>query len=260
MCTDCGNRHIIETSHELICNMCGLVLQERMFTEDPEWRSFSDDLPMYGNHKSNMCRVEPSHEIIKQETRDIMCCIQDRTQLPEAICKSGGLLYEEFRKHCSMNKKWYVVGAFVFYAQRDLQSGARTKEELCEALGLDVSTFSKALTMVKDVLYQSKSTQRLVAPRDNYRDTLHRLVASIQSIPEKRFLEVKRTVYKLHSKIQKPDSVFASIQADKLNAGLVYMACRFLHIKVTMKEISDFTCTSMATIIKIESLVKGVLS
>lgn len=252
-CTDCGNTHIIETNHELICNNCGLVLQERMYTDDPEWHSCAEGF-------NTKCRAEVINNSLTQSTRMIIDTIQGCTDLPDGICQNGGRMYEEHHTKCAVHKKWYTVCAFVFYAQRDLTSGARTKDEFCTAVGLDITQFSKVLGTVKDVLFQTKETQHYVRPRDNVADTLHRLVLSVPSIPQGAIQEVKRTVNRIMDKIDRSAANFASIQSQKLNAAVVYMACRFLKIKTTIKEVAESTNTSMATIIKIEAIVKTTMA
>jgi transcription initiation factor TFIIIB Brf1 subunit/transcription initiation factor TFIIB len=252
-CTDCGNTHIVETSHELVCNYCGLVLQERMFTDDPEWRSFSEGI-------STSCRAEVVIKSMNFETRQIIENIHQSTQILESVCQNGGMLYDEHHKRCGANQKLYVVSAFVFYAQREQNSGVRTKEEICEVLGFDIIQFNKVLTAVKEVLFQSTNAKHLVRHRDNVKDTMHRIVVCVPGIPDKSIQDVKRVMNRLHNKIDRSAEAFSSIQPEKLNAALVYMACRFLNIKMTIKEVSEATLTSMATIIKIEALVKDVLS
>lgn len=259
-CTDCGNSTIVETNHEYVCNNCGLVLIDRLFTDEPEWRQYASELPFAETSNSRVDMIDNAQTFKDIEVRNIVECIQSKLHLPEHICTNGGQLYEEFKNKCSSNKKWCLVSAFVFYAQRDLVTGARTKDEFINAIGLIASQFNKTLTMVKEVLFQQKETQRLVTHRENVSDTLHRLVVMVKSIPENRIQDVKRTVNKLYAKIDRSAEPFSSIQVDKLNAAIIYMACRYLKMRITVKEVAESCSTSMATIIKVETLVKERLS
>jgi len=44
-CSECGNENLIhdESRAELICEVCGLVLNQRIIDSGPEWRAFSSE-------------------------------------------------------------------------------------------------------------------------------------------------------------------------------------------------------------------------
>ena len=45
LCPECGNNNLIldESRAEIICNLCGLVLYQRIIDNGPEWRAFSSE-------------------------------------------------------------------------------------------------------------------------------------------------------------------------------------------------------------------------
>lgn len=66
-CPDCNNANIVEDMRlgEATCNMCGLVIHERMLDYRPEWRSVADaDDPGSGADKSRVgCATESSDDL-----------------------------------------------------------------------------------------------------------------------------------------------------------------------------------------------------
>lgn len=255
-CPDCRKRSIVLTSHELLCRECGLVLQDRMMSEEPEWRHFQ-------------CEDDPSRVGLAEEqyisdrsVKDLMDLIHTRLQIPEAVCHSGGLIFKTIRQTFKGVHRVAVIAACIYYAQRDMQAGARTKVEFADALGIELCHMTRASVTTKEHLYQSESTKHLVQFRENKDDTLYRLIILVKDIPTNKIQEVKRVIYKLYDRIKssKKDQVLASIQIDKLNVALIYMACNFAKIKVTMTHVAACCECSMATIIKTEALVKKCLS
>lgn len=260
-CIHCGSKSLAETSHEIVCTNCGCVLQDRMCVEEPVWNqtvlsSNDDEAPVLAS------------------TSGIP---QDVFQLAEFACSTLGLhesvsfaamqLYKRFAQACSApirgNNRRLIVYAFVFYAQRDIRVGARTRDEFCSLLGLEPSLFCKAIGIAKDFLYQQEDTKHLVGYRENHDDTLHRLVMGCTDIPTDKMQDVKKTVHKLFSRIGQQNStneLWASVQVEKTNAAFIYMSCRLLNIKTTMSHIAACCNTSMATIIKIENMAKAILA
>ncbi|MBN1800079.1 MAG: transcription initiation factor IIB [Candidatus Lokiarchaeota archaeon] len=45
ICSDCGNKDVIldESRAEITCNVCGLVISQKIIDNGPEWRAFSSD-------------------------------------------------------------------------------------------------------------------------------------------------------------------------------------------------------------------------
>jgi len=223
-----------------------------MFTDDPEWHQCA----------SEQVRVEyvAENDLDDKTLRDIADKINICLGLPETICKNGCATFKiHVNKGFKGENKKYMAIACIFYAQREMQSGARTKEEFASLFGLDLKKFTKTMSVIKTILFQNTTTKHMVRHRAISSDTLHRIVLQVTDIPADKMQDVKKTVHKFFDKIKDNRLVMDMYHIDKLNVGLVYMACRFLKINTTIKHISQATDTSMATIIKIESTVKQTL-
>lgn len=253
VCADCKTRTIIETSHELLCKSCGLVLQDRMMQDEQEWRYFADDTV-------DPSRVAPMDEpIIKKSIEHHLDNMNSILQIPESVCKHGGLIFGTLDKGSKGVNRVALVYACVYYAQREMPNGARTKQEIAQYMGIDLNTLIKASYIVKEHLYQSLETRHLTQSKDNKDDTLHRMLIQVTSIPLNRIQHVKKLVHKIFSKVSSAPKI-QSIQIEKVNATLIYMACNFAGIKTTMTLVANACSTSLATIIKIETIVKDLLS
>ncbi len=45
LCPECGNADLIfdDARGEIVCNVCGLVLTQKLIDSGPEWRAFSSE-------------------------------------------------------------------------------------------------------------------------------------------------------------------------------------------------------------------------
>lgn len=247
-CEHCKSDAIVFVSHEYVCSSCGVVLLDRMFTDEPEWHVSNSSI-----QRAEL--LNPSTYIKDKSVRQITDNIQLTLQLPESICMSGAQLYTTSQNNFKGDNKRYVVTACVFYAQKEMRSGARTREEFCSFLGLDPHKFSKTLSTIKDDMY----AQNAAPCRNRIDDTLSRSIYCIADIPTDSIMRVKTTVLKLYDRVREQKEV-KCFHVEKLGIALVYMACRILKIAITIKHVADCTETSMATIIKIENCVKHLLT
>lgn len=252
ICTDCNSNTIIETSHELLCKSCGLVIQDRLMQDEPEWRVFDFD--------SDPSRVGlPDAPTVKNSITHILSNIQSILHIPESICKLGGIIFGTIDKQSKGAHRIALVHACVYYAQREMSSGSRTKQEMSQYLGIDLNALIKASYTVKEHLFRSQEWRHLTIPKNNKDDTLHRMLILVTDIPTDQIQQVKKIIHKIHTKVSTSPKL-DTIQVEKINAALIYMACNFAGIKTTMTHVANVCGTSLATIIKIEALIKQMLS
>lgn len=258
ICTDCGNNKIVETSHELICSNCGLVLQERMMSEAPEWRYYTDN---EGNGDPSRVGYSEKPMIKNKFVKDICSMVHIQLNIPEKVCEHGGIIFSSIKHTFKGDQRLAVLCSCIYYAQREIQAGARTKQEIATAMCINQNIMTKACVFVKEHLFQNDDTKHLVTFRENKDDTLYRLILVVTEIPVCKINEVKRTVNKLYDRIRSfGHAKIQSMQVEKLNTTLIYMACKFLKINLTMTHISKCCDISIATLIKTEDIIKQILS
>lgn len=247
-CSSCGNKNLVQTSHEIICNYCGLVLMDRIISNEPE----------YNYHME--CLYEDTKDVFNKQVRDVIDLLHAKLHIPESICNFGASLFQTEKEHFKNKQQIQIICAFIYFAQRSMHHGVRGRDEICTAMLLDPKSFNRACTQVKDVLFQNQETRYLMQTRENKNDSLHRLIEQIDDIPSNMIQEVKRIVYKLHDKIEHNSKLkLKSISIIPINVTLIYMACQFAKLKVTMTKVATNSKVSIATIIKIEHIVKHIL-
>lgn len=249
-CTECHNTKLIMTSHELVCDNCGFVLVERIMIEDP-------------GYKHRMEQMYEDEVETKTSIKNVIDILTSQLHIPETICNYGASLFQGMQGVFKGNQLIAMVCACIYYAQRDMHVGIRNKDEISLIMSLKLPYFLRACTHVKEYLFQSKETRHLVQPHDKYTNTLHCLIDKVEIIPSNEIQTIKKYVYKLYDKIGYPnfkDVRLRSTNINNINVTLIYMACRFTQKQITMTNIATCCNISIATIIKIEKIVKDILS
>lgn len=286
-CEDCGGCQFVDYQGDYTCLSCGLVMMERMITDDKEWRNFSEeyngshqDRSRVGavdcddrlstfigdkngmlSHINNMIQPGKARE---DNIKDTFMHIETVLTLPESVMEyAKRMLNEYFKKSTTTfkgeSRKLLFVSAAVLYASKCIPGAVRSSTEICNALCLNPSAFHRVCTQLNEVLLGTEFDEHMANGEVEVTDTLTRMVRGITEIPESMVFEVRKKVLLIYDKV-KHDPTISTYASEKMNAALIYMACMFMKLSIKMKRVAECCCTSLTTIINIERAVKEVLS
>lgn len=227
-----------------------------MMSEEPEWRTYHDT-----DHDRSRVGLADTPHISDKNVLDVVEHIHALLKIPEKICEEGGIIFESLPFTVKGNNRLASICACVYLCQRNMQAGARTLQEFADIMGVEKSVLHKFTTVIKEHLYQNQQTKHMTEFKEDVNDTLYRLLLKVTDVPTNKIQEVKQIVLKLHNRIQSTNgNILQNLQIEKVNVALIYMACNFANIKTTMTHVATSCNTSLATICKIETLVKSALS
>ena len=232
-CTDCGSYKLIENAYEITCTECGLVILSGMWTEEV----YEYDI----EKTNNTCRA-------LQHIIDIL-------NLPGNVAQTAQEMFEQLDKGIKGRHKQFVQCACVYYAQKYMNSGSRTLEEIGRTLNIESGHLLKASTFVHNKLFQLQQFKYLfTCSNDKQHDTLYRDIEAVRCVPKDKYQDTKKVVSRLYDLI-KDDNIIKSMPIQKINVALIYIASKILNIKVSLKEVGIASKVSTSTILKVESIV-----
>jgi len=178
-CTDCKSKDVVEDQGVLVCRDCGVV-QEKIISEDVEWRNFDNDGP--SNSKSDPNRVGgventllrgldftttleggsqyaklQNREALTSSQRNLLSAISKTTELANRLGLSRNVadLATEFFKRVHDNdlnkgsrKTDAFIAACIFIACKKANV-SRTIKELCEVSRLERKHVGRCISKIK---------------------------------------------------------------------------------------------------------------
>ncbi len=291
ICADCGGRQFIEFHGDYTCMSCGLVMLERMMTDDKEWRNFSEELGGSGGDRSRVGEShrtltspnlstyihdnngllsrfnnmsQPLNRLREENMREMFHHITTTLILPESIAEYAKLMLDDYYKRSSASfkgdsRRTLFASAAVYYASKSIVGAVRSSQEICVAMCLCPRMFHKVCTQMNDVLMGTEFEALMVHGEVEVTDTLIRMIRCIAEVPDASVYEVRKKVLLIYNRIKHHHSV-VTYASEKMNAALIYMACMILKLNIKMKTVATCCNTSLTTIINIERDVKQLLA
>lgn len=283
-CADCRQQDFVEFQGDLTCCHCGLVAAERMMTDEPEWRSFAQEFTSYGGNDNSRVGAHDGHmqtfiqnggklsrlnmALIPRLQHSISCQdlfekMQITLNTSDHVTQTARDMFNKYNEATKISiksdeKRRALAGACIFYACKTVLGGARSREDICHPIGIHISVFHKACTRISDVLLTLPGYRDLAMSGAGVDDTRLKMIRSVYGIDPVHHHKVRQTVDKLYAKVQL-DPDIRLMDTEKLNATLIYMACMFLKLQITMKVVAECCGASSTTIINIEKIVKRIL-
>ncbi len=252
ICKLCKAR-CVYTDTDLTCTECGLEQGECIL------------VPEFDFHE----RVAPM-EFFKQPIQrsiGVFEMIQDALHMPDNVANIARDICNKFQvvagsvKGDKRNKE--LICASFFYASRVLTSGVLTHQKILDAIP-DAREFQWAVKDIPDVLAKCDSFTALfetwgASIDDVTSRMLSIILKDIKLIKGKDLNRILRpTIHKLKD-IVKGDPNCDLIAAEKINATLIMMACKFHKVPMTMKRLGALLNVSEPTLLKIEKQIQGVI-
>lgn len=257
VCLDCHSTRFVESHGDLTCMGCGLVKYERLMIDEPEFGTYYDDTSSTFTTNTRLARFNNSiqkYDHLSSLT-DTFEYVHRVIHVPECVIEESKRLLQHVFSSTSfkgdLRREMLVVAAVYFCSKQFVF------DNLCYHFVFPKPQFNKMCTAIADACIGSEF-EKLTSTGTRAMDTITVLVSNVQAIPSDKTFTIKKTVMALYDRT-KHDAFIQTLVPDKLNATLVYMACRICKIPITLKQIESDCKTSMTTLINIEKHVKGLL-
>jgi transcription initiation factor TFIIIB Brf1 subunit/transcription initiation factor TFIIB len=267
-CTDCGSPSLRIIHGDLTCTGCGLVLEGHIFEDCPEYHD-AEAVQVAAN--DHMQRNKTKQKVIVDANtstsgisgfKDTFECITKCTGVHESVIQQAQGILTQYLDCAKTHIKGYerrllYAAVCVYFACKDTNGGGRTKDQICNDLGLGVKGFAKASTQVREVLGHTVMAKAAMATGTRFDDQLNRFISSL-NLPTPHVRDLRKTTHRLYTKV-KPFEATLCCATQNLVATLLYMGCMYLKLNVKMKDIVHACCVSSTTIIQYEAMIKDLL-
>lgn len=258
LCNNCGNAKdalFLHSNHEIICKVCGLILEESMIDYTPDWSSYDQDSVYDINAR---CGPPVKEELKKRDVHSIFRDIEPVFPSINATTWDTAKTMYDKMDHVNGDNKRTCALACLYIAQMQVNIGVMSKCELCTSACVGRTEFSHALTALKYMLFRDPLMSHFLVKQSKVEDALHRMLHSLVEIDEKHFQKIRSIVSKLHQKIETNAEVIAT-PTEKVTASLIYVACKSLDIKLKMKKFCAALECSCSTVFRIERTVRAAI-
>jgi len=151
-CPECGSENLsyIEKTGELVCNDCGLVIEENIIDSRPEWRSFEDD------KEKDRSRVGPPVSLrIHDKGLHTTFSLRDLSKLDQSISpKRRGEIIKMHR----LQRMMRVSGS----GERNLVYALSELDRIASALSLPTNVREEAARLYRMVVEQKAGRGRRI--------------------------------------------------------------------------------------------------
>lgn len=248
-CYACGSYDLYQYQHDVCCRNCCTMQDYPDLVANEFDFHYAPIVPVQDNIKTIMAYLSCYDEI---ETLHLF---------PQnAIEYSKGMVACYTERHTfqmSEDAKRAFVYASLYYSLKNYKLTAFDKTYFTKGL-VDATDFSKACKLLKDKklpeynhLFIEVSTKKTIV--DSCLKVLRMCKHSTATEAQ-----VRANIYKIHDIIRDARELSTS-QPSTLAATVVYMAHLFSHVKITMSRISEMSGVTVATIIKLENIIKNVI-
>lgn len=144
-CTECSSRNLSTNEHrgELVCNDCGLVIEENIIDEGPEWRN-------YANQPKDNARAGLPDNMLQHD--------KGRGTTFEWKEAKGSRTRTQFYRM----KKWQQQARVRTSVDRNLMTALQNLKKICFSLGL-----GETMTTSAAEIYRKAVEKRLIQGRSN---------------------------------------------------------------------------------------------
>lgn len=280
---------------EVLCNQCGLVHEQRILDDRPEWNNYPRDDEQGPSHASSsrvgapidplmptastmtmIAKTSNSHPLNVLHTRNAMS-YEDRSNfyifheietvletmfLPKTVLDFSKEMYVDAKKHHIFRGDNHkaIVACCVFFACKRAKGCFRQVLEICKAFGVEETKFHAAtdmlLTNVKDKYYY----RDLVDDEQcAVRGMILRCVDML-SLERAQKWKLVRFVEDAYTSIRHNKHLQAKLPKS-IVAGLIKVAVKKHQVKVSDKQIASNECcdVSMSTLKQVYTTINAVM-
>jgi transcription initiation factor TFIIIB Brf1 subunit/transcription initiation factor TFIIB len=267
-CKHCQKPEIHEIKGDRVCINCGVVAEGCLLDDYPEWRNYASEYDNNVHNESARAEIDTHQSCAIPTTsyKVVAESIEREMRIPHSVCDDALQMMMEYDFGVRGGNITLYMSACIYYAQRFMLNGTRTREEFIRALFLDSTQFCRACKAVKGKIMADAKRRDIMKRIETCQDIVHRQIYTITSIPESSIHTIKRTVLKIDAKIQRdPRNIvekneLSFMKVEKVVATYIYVAAQILRIPVTKQTFSKQSNISVATLTKIENVIKTVLS
>lgn len=286
-CSDCQSYQFREVHGDITCIGCGLVKEAHVLVDQPPSYGYFEDSDSKTQQKQQkqqqqsqqqsqkqwqkQWQQKDQHESISSDdfihVQNILHVSHDTINLARDIlvkaCKEQGI------KIRGQERRLMFAAVAVYYACKHLPGGGKTKEEICCCLGLSSKGFGRVCTEIRTSLCEVGPVDDAMLKDLGIDDLVNRHILLLSSqlneykcSNEHKCLDktkLRSTIYKLYYKV-KPFETTLACAPHILVTTLLFMALKFLKVRITMKKVANACGTCVATIIQYESMIRDLLS
>lgn len=248
-CKECGGR-CVYTASDLTCTQCGLE-QGQIILQDEF--NVMDRVCTITDRKSEECK---SYQMSRREVFNIL--------ESSALCPTEDQMTEAMRLYDLFYEKNPIKGLprrleLACACYHHVCNGIKTQQYICDNIH-GISSFQWACKELNKLFGFSIPSQRLQDPLGKtVRIIANDLSLKLRKEEASLYKDLRSQATRLFDHV-KHDPRITSIQPEKLNAALVFMASKYMKINATLKRVATLLQTSEPTILKIERIIKNILT
>lgn len=287
-CYHCKGQCIF-TRADLVCTLCGT--EQNMPIYETEWDVSDRVCKMDTLGESVFLKNKTAYYNNKHQNSDLVFeTIKEKSCMPESVIDFARTMYNDYHNaenHMPIRgekRRTEFACACLCYASKSLNSGALTQDEVVRRVLPFQTSIQWAIKELQRVLVSVPTYKTILANNTSKpTDSLSRITRIVSdeiatnelakakkkaAIPTPQasndsgghYKDILKLVYKLLQTVEKKDLKLCKLtHPEKLAASLVFMACKFLKKKITLKAIAILTNTSEPVILGIEKTVKQLV-
>lgn len=248
-CSDCNSNKVYEIKGEVLCTNCGLVLYDYVYQDEV---LYDDNYDIYDNI--------PIFNEIKVSTKivlDLKNICMNHFEMSDNLFNSTLELFKDVKQNNIFKGEHlngYLAGC-IFYTYK-LFNISKQKNDIIRYFNISLNKFNICCNEIIEIVANKPYFSKLV--KETFaEDLLAQMVYKIDSLCNKEW-EVIKKAKKIINKLNKINE-FKNLKPSKINATIIYIACKLLKIKIMKKNISNVLDVSVVTMVKHEKIIQGLL-
>lgn len=259
-CKQCGSSCVFARAF-ITCSECGLEQEN------------TAELVSEPNVMDRVAVLESSPHQFNKRVKDSLSILEDCFSFSEDLQSLTATLLQdifEMSEHKIKGEMRYleVTCAALYFASRSMNSGAFSHKMITDKIhvtkGICIGSFQWACKWIQNELGSKKQYSELfIKKQPKLEDSVSRLLQNLTAdMAKKEKEQVVRIIRPIIIKIQdriKGDARVSVCQPEKLNAAIMFMACKIGKVPMTLKNTALLLKTSEPTLLKLEKLLQDVL-
>jgi transcription initiation factor TFIIIB Brf1 subunit/transcription initiation factor TFIIB len=248
-CSDCHSNKVYEIKGEVLCTNCGLVIYDSVYQDEVIYDTnydVYDNIPIF-----NEIKVSTKIEI------DLKNICMNHFEMSDDLFNSTLELFKDVKQNNIFKGEHlngYLAGC-IYYTYK-LFNISKQKNDIMCYFNIPLNKFNICCNEIIGILSNKPYFSRLL--KETFaEDLLVQMVYKINSLCNKEW-EVIKGARKIINKLNK-NIEFKNLKPSKINATIIYIACKLLKIKIMKKEISNVLDVSIVTMVKHEKIIQGLL-
>lgn len=248
-CSDCNSDKVYEIKGEMLCTNCGLVLYDYVYQDEilyDENYDIYDNIPILNEIK-----------VSTKITLDLKNICINHFEMSDNLFNSTLELFKDVKQNNIFKGEHlngYLAGC-IYYTYK-LFNISKQKNDIIRYFNISLNKFNICCNEIIEILankpYFSKLLKETLAE-----DLLSQMVYKIDILYNKEW-EVIKKAKKIINKLNN-NNEFKNLKPSKINATIIYIACKLLKIKIMKKNISNILDVSIVTMVKHEKIIQELL-